>query len=94
MALTYVPTISPRVSDDTMAISAETQRLARRASLRSSTRSLLRELIEQHDHEVNPQARALVRERMGNLRDELVAALRGDADAIESLSAQSLISAD
>jgi hypothetical protein len=57
-----------------------------RAALRSITRSLLRELGEQHDHTIGADARAVVSQRMWDLRNELVAALRGEPAAIEALS--------
>jgi hypothetical protein len=62
--------------------------LVERAALRSVTRSLLRELDEQHDHTIGADARAEVSQRMRDLRNELVAALRGEPAAIEALSIQ------
>jgi hypothetical protein len=88
---TYLPTSrtttvqAPAYVDGRMA-AAERDRLAKRAGLRSCTRSLLRELSEQHDHSGTSAGRALVARRMQDLRDELVEALRGDPAAIESLS--------
>jgi len=57
-----------------------------RAALRSCTRSLLRELHEQRDNTTGADARAVVSARMRDLRNELVAALRGEPAAIEALS--------
>ena len=81
MALMLIP------SDPTE--TARTCGLVERAALRSCTRSLLRELDEQRDHTIGADARAAVDLRMQDLRDELVAALRGDPAAIESLSVKS-----
>ena len=63
----------------------ESRRLTERAGLWSCAQSSLRELTEQHDHSVDPDARALLSERMDHLHDELIAAMRGDVAAIESL---------
>ena len=68
----------------TLQAPAETQRLAERASLRSHTRSLLRGLNAEYDRSIGVAAQAVVALRMRHVRDELAAALRGDARAIGS----------
>jgi hypothetical protein len=82
MALTVIPTdmvLRPLNAERTFG-------LVERAALRSITRSLLRELDEQRDHAIGADARAVVSQRMWDLRNELVAALRGEPAAIEALS--------
>ena len=82
MAATLISTDVARARSN----AAHIHRLVERAALRSCTRSLLRELDEQHDHTLGADARAAVVRRMQELRVELVEALRGDPAAIEALS--------
>jgi hypothetical protein len=82
MALTVIPThqiLRPLNGERTFGV-------VERAALRSITRSLLRELDERHDHTIGADARAVVSQRMHDLRNDLVAALRGEPAAIEALS--------
>ena len=69
-------------------VRAEDDRLANRAYLRSCTRRLLSELGEQLYQSFDDNTRAVVTQRMRDARDQLVAALSGDEEAIESLSAR------
>lgn len=91
MAITYVSAAASArpPSHTTTHDTTESSRLARRAGLRSCALSRLRDLDERHDHAISPAARALIEHQTRDLRQELVAALRGDAAAIESPSVKS-----
>ena len=91
MPITHAPSGTIVQTPSTTAIHTVTKsrRLAQRAGLRSCAQSLLRELTEQHDHALDLHARALIAKRMNDLHDELVAAMREDVAAIESLSIKS-----
>jgi hypothetical protein len=89
MAITYGledPTVRA-VQVPPIHMTAESVRLLERAALRSCTRSLLRRLDHRLDQTVDSAARGRLSRQMRDLRDELVAALRGDPAAIASLSA-------
>ena len=89
MAITHIQETEDAIRasfDMTMQSPAELRRLAERAALRSHTRELLRELKTQDDLSIGAAAHAVIALRMRHVRDELAAALRGDATAIQSLS--------